>query len=611
MSTDPTIELARQTLKRLTTRRLPPTPENYARVYAEVSGRTAADFTDPQPLATLLIKTLEDSVSKDLLGQVRVNRVRQLVHDQDWERIPALLLQHLNQSIEQQIAGQHWGELVQDLIRHWDLRQPGLTTAMKRESLERVIINHGQVPSALYNKLTKLIQNWGTPTANPSGTLTNNQLSAGLLFDSVTPTNDLPHNPAPASVYAPLSPLDDMVGRWRHILDDTLRFGVAPWLASYPDLADGVAEQLGALPHIQTEREMELFARQLKKCWIKTDLQLLHDGRIVQGIASLLRLLLQNLRELSGQDQSLIGQITAIENILAAEPLNVRDIYAVEASLKDVIYKQGAIKHSLDQATASLREMVNSFISRLGVMSDNTSQYHEKMAGYSTQVQAADSVEALSEVIDTLMSDTRTVQLSIASSRDELVTAREEVDAATRRIHELERALDEASIQVKEDQLTGAYNRRGLNDIFAREMNRAERSGEPLGLVLLDVDNFKRLNDHYGHLTGDQVLKHLVDTIAGFLRPSDSVARLGGEEFVLLLPATSAEDSASLTERLQRQLTRAYFLANQDKIIITFSAGVTVWLPGEPEADTIERADQAMYRAKLAGKNRVLVAELP
>ena len=128
MSTDPTIELARQTLKRLTTRRLPPTPENYARVYAEVSGRTAADFTDPQPLATLLIKTLEDSVSKDLLGQVRVNRVRQLVHDQDWERIPALLLQHLNQSIEQQIAGQHWGELVQDLIRHWDLRQPGLTT---------------------------------------------------------------------------------------------------------------------------------------------------------------------------------------------------------------------------------------------------------------------------------------------------------------------------------------------------------------------------------------------------------------------------------------------------------------------------------------------------
>jgi diguanylate cyclase len=127
-------------------------------------------------------------------------------------------------------------------------------------------------------------------------------------------------------------------------------------------------------------------------------------------------------------------------------------------------------------------------------------------------------------------------------------------------------------------------------------------------MVLLDVDNFKQLNDHYGHLTGDQVLKHLVDTISANLRPNDIVARLGGEEFVLLLPATAAEAAAQLTERLQRQLTRAYFMADQDRLVITFSAGVTVWKLGEDEVDTIERADQAMYRAKLAGKNRVHIA---
>ncbi|MFO1235140.1 MAG: GGDEF domain-containing protein [Rivihabitans pingtungensis] len=335
---------------------------------------------------------------------------------------------------------------------------------------------------------------------------------------------------------------------------------------------------------------------------------MLHDGRIVNGLASLLSLLLHNLRRLSGQDQSLIGQISAIETVLAQQPLNVRDIYAVEASLKDVIYKQGVIKHSLDAATQAMREMVNTFVSRLSVMTDDTSQFQQKIGDYVQKIQAADNVIALSEVIDTLMADTKSVQTSLANSRGELEAARVEVDAATQRIRELEAALDEASMQVKEDQLTGAYNRRGLDEMFAREKDRSAQSGQPLSMVLLDVDNFKQLNDHYGHLTGDQVLKHLVDTISANLRPNDIVARLGGEEFVLLLPATAAEAAAQLTERLQRQLTRAYFMADQDRLVITFSAGVTVWKLGEDEVDTIERADQAMYRAKLAGKNRVHIA---
>jgi diguanylate cyclase len=241
-------------------------------------------------------------------------------------------------------------------------------------------------------------------------------------------------------------------------------------------------------------------------------------------------------------------------------------------------------------------------------MTDDTSQFQQKIGDYAQKIQAADNVIALSEVIDTLMADTKSVQTSLANSRGELEAARVEVDAATQRIRELEAALDEASMQVKEDQLTGAYNRRGLDEMFAREKDRSAQSGQPLSMVLLDVDNFKQLNDHYGHLTGDQVLKHLVDTISANLRPNDIVARLGGEEFVLLLPATAAEAAAQLTERLQRQLTRAYFMADQDRLVITFSAGVTVWKLGEDEVDTIERADQAMYRAKLAGKNRVHIA---
>ncbi|WP_312264755.1 GGDEF domain-containing protein [Rivihabitans pingtungensis] len=621
-SPDPSIEIARQALKRLTARRQLPTPENYERAYAEVAGQLLPASSRPvHPLVAALGQFLDElQPGSDAAGQIRINRLKQAIFEQDWSGIPAMLQQHLTLQVEQQTVGQRWGELVLNLIKQWDLRQPGLSSAMKKEALERVVANYGYQPTLFYEKLSNLLTNWALPLAASQASPPSALSLAGFQFDEALPPPAAPGTAASASASPqmtqinqihgqPVSKMDEPLSRaWKVVLDEALRYGVVPWLTPYPELRESIEEPLLALPGIDNEQALEVFSRQLKKVWIKTDLQLQHDGRIVNGLASLLSLLLHNLRELSGQDQSLIGQISAIETVLAQQPLNVRDIYAVEASLKDVIYKQGVIKHSLDAATQAMRDMVNTFVSRLSVMTDDTSQFQQKIGDYAQKIQAADNVIALSEVIDTLMADTKSVQTSLANSRGELEAARVEVDAATQRIRELEAALDEASMQVKEDQLTGAYNRRGLDEMFAREKDRSAQSGQPLSMVLLDVDNFKQLNDHYGHLTGDQVLKHLVDTISANLRPNDIVARLGGEEFVLLLPATAAEAAAQLTERLQRQLTRAYFMADQDRLVITFSAGVTVWKLGEDEVDTIERADQAMYRAKLAGKNRVHIA---
>ena len=122
------------------------------------------------------------------------------------------------------------------------------------------------------------------------------------------------------------------------------------------------------------------------------------------------------------------------------------------------------------------------------------------------------------------------------------------------------------------------------------------------------IDNFKRLNDTYGHNTGDEALLHLVGTVRDCLRPHDTLSRYGGEEFVILLPETSVEDSVIVLQRLQRELTKRYFLANNDKLLITFSAGVTVVGHEEPQTSAIERADVAMYQAKATGKNRVVIA---
>ncbi|MNT56681.1 Response regulator PleD [compost metagenome] len=107
------------------------------------------------------------------------------------------------------------------------------------------------------------------------------------------------------------------------------------------------------------------------------------------------------------------------------------------------------------------------------------------------------------------------------------------------------------------------------------------------------------------------MLKYLVELMHRSMRSSDIVARFGGEEFVVLLPDTGINEAVELVQRLQRELTKNFYLANQDRLVVTFSAGVALWHLGECDTDVIERADSAMYRAKLAGKNRTLSAETP
>jgi diguanylate cyclase len=131
------------------------------------------------------------------------------------------------------------------------------------------------------------------------------------------------------------------------------------------------------------------------------------------------------------------------------------------------------------------------------------------------------------------------------------------------------------------------------------------RSSSPLALALLDIDNFKKLNDSQGHAAGDTALVHLVKVVKDLVRPTDTVARYGGEEFVVLMPDTDLDGAIQVMQRVQRELTKRFFLHNNEKMLITFSAGVTLYRTGEQRDDTIQRADQAMYHAKKSGKNRV------
>ncbi|MET0334827.1 MAG: diguanylate cyclase [Rhizobacter sp.] len=174
---------------------------------------------------------------------------------------------------------------------------------------------------------------------------------------------------------------------------------------------------------------------------------------------------------------------------------------------------------------------------------------------------------------------------------------------------DLEQALEHNRQLAIRDELTGLYNRRHVMELMGKEVHRAERSGTPLALALIDLDHFKRINDTYGHAQGDEVLKAFALAAAGKLRDTDVLGRWGGEEFLVMLPGTDAERAVTVLARVQQHMEALAFSPADAPWFVSFSAGVADCCPGEPLAAAIERADAALYKAKQAGRKRSLVAE--
>lgn len=166
-------------------------------------------------------------------------------------------------------------------------------------------------------------------------------------------------------------------------------------------------------------------------------------------------------------------------------------------------------------------------------------------------------------------------------------------------------AMEKVEYQLYFDELTAVYNRKtGINRLF-EEISRAKRTGKPISVAILDIDNFKSINDTYGHLIGDRVLTHVAAQIRNSLRGCDVVARYGGEEFLIILPDTDEIHAIPALERVRTQISKKPIRVGNKRLYVTASIGVTEILNEEDPLKSIEKADLALYQAKRNGKNKV------
>ena len=166
-----------------------------------------------------------------------------------------------------------------------------------------------------------------------------------------------------------------------------------------------------------------------------------------------------------------------------------------------------------------------------------------------------------------------------------------------------ERLLARIHHEARSDALTGSSNRRHGNELLAGELERARRLHHPLSVILFDIDHFKAVNDGFGHLTGDRILREVAELARADLRSYDTLVRWGGEEFLILLPESTTTEAVRIAERLRLRIAEHPFVHDRS---ITISAGVAGLVDGDDGESLVARADALLYRIKGSGRNRIM-----
>ena len=456
-------DLARETIRQLALRRLAPTPEHYGRVYAELSGEAQAEAGT------------RDSTARSTPPAAPVSA-------------PG--------------AGDNWPDLVRNLMRRWEARTPQWTQGQKRESLDRLLAAAGSDPAKLHSRLSALVRAWGEGPANDAGgTLPATAAAAGVPASVAAPVAALIAGKTLSAADASFPALRDMVIELLRFIAGHDEGGTS----ADPALDRATAEVVQMLSGVQGYDELAAEAPALRKHILRVELAGRGQRDLLRGLMGLLHLVVSNIEELVPDERWVKGQIEKLRDTLS-RPLSVTGIADAETAMRSVIVKQGTLKKSIGEAEGAMKAMLVDFIGRLGGMSESAGDYSKRIEGYAERIRSAGDMPALSDVVKALLDDTREVQAGTARVRDELEQARTRALEFESKARQLESELEEVSALVCSDPLTGALNRRGLADSTAVEFARATREASHLSLAVLDLDNFKKLNDSLGHAAGDEAL---------------------------------------------------------------------------------------------------------
>jgi diguanylate cyclase len=576
---NPTV-IARETLKLLAARRMAPTPRNYQSIYLEIAGGAPAEISSADRFAVVVrqlsAKNPDDQALRGLQAALEQNNV---------EAMGAALLGITGRSERPGVVES--AAAFREAVRQLDIPHKGWTVARKRDSLDRVLAAAGGTESLLTTRLTALVRAW-------------QEGGQGAVAD----LGDGGERPD-ARRGAPLR--DPMLEEAREVLATSLETGVGPRIERYSDVHSELFQLAWRVREAEVPEDWSRLGQQLRQFWIKVEMRAEPDEELIAHLMRLIGLLVDNIDELVDDEKWVQGQMAVVRELIS-KPVDLRAVREAERGIKEVIYKQSHLKAGLAEAKATMKSLLSIFVERLAEVTGHTVDYGQKIERYAARIASTENIGSLKTLVEELMTDTRGMQVDMVRSRDDLVSARGQAETAQRRVAQLESELAKVSEQIREDHLTGTLNRRGMNEAMQRELSRADRTGRPMCVCMLDLDNFKKLNDTHGHSAGDAALVHLAKVIRRTVRPTDVIARYGGEEFVIILPDTDLKTAAAVTVRLQRELTKRFFLHENERLLVTFSAGVAQHQPDETEESLIQRADQAMYQAKVQGKNQVVRA---
>jgi diguanylate cyclase len=487
--------------------------------------------------------------------------------------------------------------LIERIIRGIERGGRNWTPARRKEGIQRVLSGSRGDSRRLQQRLAQLVNSWEGDAA-PTDIDVNAPLPVSTT--SAPAANDNTASPGAEAEAAAPALAWELVAR-------SLAGALEEALPSHDDANRELSADLARLTErLATEGAAAPLAEEMQAVCLRAERVLQHRHHLFDQLGKLCHELTSSLTDIAENDSWVKGQCEAMR-VKIEEGLTARGVRAVSDMLHHARARHAEVKSEREKARDALKGLIHQMLAELGELGSKTGDFHQSVGRYAEVIEEADSLESLTGVVREMVNESRAVQTLVQQTQARLQEEHAKATDLSERVVKLEDEMRRLSDEVSTDQLTQIANRRGLMQAFEIEKARLERKGGHLSIGLLDIDNFKRLNDELGHSAGDEALKSLAAVVSKTLRPTDRVARYGGEEFVVLLPETPVDEGVQILSRLQRSLTGGLFLHKEKQVFVTFSAGVTTYRLAERIEVSLERADQALYEAKRTGKNRTCI----